>query len=129
MATNAIDRFFDALANRDLDGVRTVLAPQVRVWHSYDGIAHDCEAILASFAEMLSRFAAIEFHDVRCETIESGYVRQHVMVLQPQDGQRIAWPVCLLARVHNGLITRIDEYIDRAGTFTPGNGPLLTPGF
>lgn len=51
---------------------------------------------------------------------------EHLQVARNADGVRRAWAVCLVISVENGLITRIDEYIDRAGSLT---GDLeTTPG-
>ena len=44
----ALDHLFNGVASGDLDQSRAALAPDVRVWHGFDGIAHDRDAIMAS---------------------------------------------------------------------------------
>ncbi len=126
---NAVDRFFDALANRDLDAVGDTLAADALVWHGFDGIAHDREAILASFVALFGLFEQILFYDVRQQPTPTGYVRQHVMSAKTADGRAIAWPVCAVVQIKDGLIVRLDEYLDRAGSFVPKDDDVLTPGF
>jgi ketosteroid isomerase-like protein len=125
----ALDRLFNGLAQGDLDESRAALAPDARVWHSFDGIAHDRDAILASFADIIAAFPERRFGDIRRQPTPTGYVQQHVMAVKTADGRAMAWPVCVVVRIEAGMIVRLDEYIDRAGSYVPGDGPLLTPGF
>lgn len=127
--STALDGFFGGLANRNLDECRAALAADARVWHSYDGIAHDRDGILSSFANLLAVFTEIRFGDIHRQATATGFVQQHVMVVKTGDGPARAWPVCVVVRIEDGLIVRLDEYIDRAGSFEPTDGPLVTPGF
>lgn len=125
---HVIDRFFAALASGDLAGAGDCLAHDARVWHGFDGIAQDRASILAAFGELIAQFPERGIADVRRQPTPSGYVQQHLFVVRSQSGQRIAWPVCVVVQVVDGRITRLDEYIDRAGSFDPGEGALVTPG-
>ena len=125
----ALDHLFNGVASGDLDQSRAALAPDVRVWHGFDGIAHDRDAIMASFANLVSTFPERRFEDIRRQPTPTGFVQQHVMVVRTADGRALAWPVCVVVRIEAGVIVRLDEYIDRAGSFVPADGPLLTPGF
>jgi ketosteroid isomerase-like protein len=125
----AIDRLFDALARGDIEGIRASLAPHARVWHSFDCIAHDREAAVASLAQTVAAFAERRVEDVRRQPSTRGFVQQHLFVVRSADGSRKAWPVCIVVEIADGVITRLDEYIDRAGFFVPKEGDLSTPGF
>ena len=61
--------------------------------------------------------------------LEGGFVQQHLMTATKHSGEVLAWPVCIVVRIENDRIVRLDEYIDRAGIFTPGPGAVATPGF
>jgi hypothetical protein len=39
------------------------------------------------------------------------------MTAKTQAGDMVGWAICVVVKIKNGLITRIDEYIDRAGKF------------
>ena len=124
-----IDRLFGALAKRDLAAAAAALAPDAVVWHNFDGIANDRADTLASFADLIKAFPEIAFHDVRRQATPTGYVQQHVMAVKTADGRAKAWPICAVVRLENGLVARVDEYLDRANSFAPDEGPLATPGF
>ena len=126
---NALDRLFNGLASGNLEECRAALASDAVVWHGFDGIPQDRESILASFANLCAAFPERRFADIRRQPTPTGFVQQHVMAVRSADGTARAWPVCVVVRTKDGVITRVDEYIDRAGSFTPADGPLITPGF
>jgi ketosteroid isomerase-like protein len=126
---NALDDLFNGLAMGDLALSRAALAPDARLWHSFDGIAHDREATLANFASVIAAFPERRFDDIRRQPTPTGFVQQHVMAVKTAEGRALAWPVCVVVRIEAGVIVRLDEYIDRAGSFVPADGPLQTPGF
>ena len=125
----ALDRIFNGLASGDLEESRSALAPNAVVWHGFDGIPHDKEATLTSFANLLVAFTERRFEDIRRQPTPTGFVQQHVMAVKTADGKSKAWPVCVVVRIENDLIVRLDEYLDLAGSFVPTDGPVLTPGF
>lgn len=128
----AIDRLYDALTRGDVAAARACFVPHARVWHSYDGLAVDLDASVAGWQGLVAHFPERSFEDVRDEAIEGGLLRRHVMVGRRSDGaragERLAWPICLVVRLEDGLISRIDEYIDRAGSLSVPDGPVRTPG-
>jgi ketosteroid isomerase-like protein len=126
---NVIDRLFDALSAGDLETARECLTPNVRLWHSFDQVAMDREAAMGGFADFISNFAARSFVDVRRHAIEGGFVQQHLMTATRHSGEVLAWPVCIVVQIDDDRIVRLDEYIDRAGIFTPRPGAVSTPGF
>jgi hypothetical protein len=50
------------------------------------------------------------------------------MVVRTAAGDRMAWPLCLFVTLRDGLVSRMDEYIDRAGRYVPADGDTSTPG-
>lgn len=112
-----IDTLFGALGSGDLDTALACLGPNATVWHSFDGISMDREAARAGWQDLVAGFPERAFVDVRRQAIPGGFVQQHMMAARTPAGNLIAWPVCVIVRVENGLISRIEEYIDRAGRF------------
>ncbi|MBB4632731.1 nuclear transport factor 2 family protein [Sphingosinicella soli] len=41
-------------------------------------------------------------------------MQQHTLYGTRQDGERLTLPACMVCRVENGKITRLDEYFDSA---------------
>ena len=112
-----VDRLFGALASGDLDAALACLTPDARVWHSFDGIAQDRTEALAGWQALVANFPERAFVDVRRHAISGGFVQQQLLVCRTASGQTMAWPVCVVIRLEDGLIARVDEYIDRAGKF------------
>jgi len=124
-----IDRLFGALASGAVETAVGCFAEGARVWHCFDCIAHDKPAMREQWQALIDNFPTRDFVDVRRQPIPDGFVQQHVMTATTASGARKAWPTCIVVRVENGLITRLDEYIDRAGASDPGpNGLTATPG-
>jgi ketosteroid isomerase-like protein len=125
-----IDRLFGALAGGDVEAAVACFADGAKVWHCFDCIAHDKPAMREQWQVLVANFPERDFVDVRRQPIPGGFVQQHVMTATTASGARKAWPTCIVVRVENGLIARLDEYIDRAGAFDPGpDGLTRTPGF
>ena len=78
---------------------------------------------------MATSFSERGVADVRRQQTPTGYVQQHLFVVRGKDGVRKAWPVCIVVRVQDGKIARLDEYIDLSAAFDPGEDEVVTPGF
>lgn len=110
-----IDRFYGALGSGDLDAALACLTSHAQVWHSFDGHVSDRQQSLEGWRALLAGFPERAFVDVRRHAISSGFVQQHMMTARTLDGALVGWPICVFVEVTDGLISRIDEYIDRAG--------------
>lgn len=124
-----IDRFYEGLATGDLDMSLACLSADARIWHCFDGIAQDRESSLAGWQELVANFPGRVFSDVRRHAIAGGFVQQMMMTVRTASGASFGWAICVVIRVEDGLIKRIDEYIDRAGRFDVAEGAAIaTPG-
>ena len=112
-----VDRFFGGLASGDLGACLACLAPNARIWHSFDGLAQDSAESFIGWQALVANFPERAIVDIRRHAIAGGFVQQHLMTCRTAAGKAIGWPVCVVIRLENGLIARIDEYIDRAGKF------------
>lgn len=123
-----IDRMFEALARGDCAAALACFKPDGQLWHGFDGIAHDRPAILEQWQALVDNSVARVVADVRRQATAGGFVQQHVMAVTGASGATKAWPICIVVRIEQGLIARLDEYIDRAGFFVPAPGaPLVSP--
>jgi ketosteroid isomerase-like protein len=50
----------------------------------------------------------------RREALKDGFVQQHILEATLPDGTRWEMPACVVVRMKDGVITRLDEYIDSA---------------
>jgi len=125
-----IDRFYAGLASGNLEESLACLSLDARIWHCFDGIAQDRASSLAGWQDLAANFTGRAFVDVRRHAIGGGFVQQMMMNVQTASGACFGWPICAVIQVKDGLITRIDEYIDRAGRLAVAD--ILsgaTPGF
>lgn len=129
MTEDPVTRLYDALSRGDIPAMRACCTPAARFWHCFDGIAQDLDGAAQGWEALAAHTKERHSEDVRSMPTPDGLVRQFVFVVRTPAGERKAWPLCVIAKIADGLITRIDEYIDRAGSFDPGEGPVTTPGF
>lgn len=127
--TNPVDQMFEALARGDIAAARATCTPDARIWHSYDRVALDLDGIAEQWAALVAGTAERGISDVRRQPTPDGLVQQHLFYIRPAGGARKIWPVCVVARIEGGRIARLDEYIDRAGSYASDEEPLATPGF
>ncbi|HEX7820193.1 MAG TPA: nuclear transport factor 2 family protein [Sphingobium sp.] len=116
---NIIDRLFGALSAGDVQAAADCLTADGIIWHGFDRIEQDRAAAIAGWEGFVAHFSDRRFIDIRRQATPTGFVQQHVLTVRTADGRAIAWPICVVVTVRDGLIERLDEYIDRAGTFVP----------
>lgn len=123
-----IDRFWQSLADGDLAVTRACATPDLVVWHSYDRLEQGLEESLAGWQKMFVALPERAFVDVRRSPVPGGWVQRHQLLARTAGGTRVGWPVAVFVTLQDGLVHRIDEYIDRAGTYEPADGVTGTPG-
>lgn len=125
---NVIDRMFAGLAAGDVTAACACFTPDAVIWHGFDRIAQTPDEAAKDWSAMIAHFPERAAVDVRRQVTPTGFVQQHLWVSRTGEGKRIAWPICIVVRVEDGLIARLDEYIDRAGRFDVEVGDVTTPG-
>jgi ketosteroid isomerase-like protein len=107
-------RFFAAVAEGDLDTVRDCYAPDAVIWQAYDQSTQTREQNLALLGWIKDNVRDFRYEDVRCEATPTGFVEQHMTCGVSPSGKGFRVPACVVVRVANGRITRLDEYLDSA---------------
>jgi ketosteroid isomerase-like protein len=119
MGIDPIGRLYDALRNGDIAAMRACCAADVRVWHCFDGIEQSLDQACDGWAQLIDGTAARGIDHVVQRRAGDVLVQQHDFWMETRDAQRSAWHVCLVVRIEDDCIMRIDEYIDRAARFPP----------
>lgn len=122
-----VRRLYSALSRGDVAAARACCTPDVRIWHNFDCKAQSLDEIAASWEGFIAGFPERYIADVRCMEVADGVVQRHLQVMRDRNGIQRTWPICIVVTVRNGLIARLDEYMDRAGSLA-GN-VTTTPGF
>lgn len=107
-------RFFDGLEQGNIGILREVYAPNVAIWHNTDlqvQTLADNEATLKGF---ISRIVDRRYEERRLDAFPGGFVQQHKLTGTRKDGVRVSLHACIVCKVENGRITRLDEYFDSA---------------
>jgi ketosteroid isomerase-like protein len=110
------ERFMAAIQAGDSDAVRACYAPNAAIWHNTDGLEQSVEdnlRVLRWFARKLpDRFYRV----LRREALSDGFLQQHVLEATLPDGTAWKMSACVVVKVKDGLVTRLDEYLDSAET-------------
>ena len=116
------ERFLAAVVAGDIETVRSLYAPEAVIWHNNQPEPESVEENLRTLALAVKVVAGFRYENVRRMATVDGFIEQHVVRGLTPSGEELSIPACLIATVHDGRITRIDEYIDSAHL-----APLLAP--
>lgn len=111
------DRLFKAIERGDVKAIRDIYAPHTKIWHNFDNLAQSVDENLAVLNWMVANIAKISYTEIQRHPTPTGFVQQHVLRGKVKaSGKEIAIPACIVCKVENGRITRLDEYLDSAQT-------------
>jgi ketosteroid isomerase-like protein len=108
------ERLFTAITAGDIDAVRRLYGPGCVVWHNNDGVEQAAEENLRVLEWVVRNVRDLRYDEVRRQGTPTGFVQQHVVRGTGPRGREIAIAACMVGRVENGRITRLDEYLDSA---------------
>lgn len=110
------ERFVAAIQSGEADEVRRFYAPDAKLWHNTDGLEQTVEQNLKSLAWFKRNLPDRNYRVLRREALADGFMQQHVLEATLPDGTKWTLDACVVVRVKDGLITRLDEYIDGVRT-------------
>jgi ketosteroid isomerase-like protein len=110
---------FDALEQSDVEGVARCYAPDMTMWWNVTGQQSTRDDNLAAIDEGARLHRRRTYDDRIINTFDDGFVVQYTLNVVTHDGSKHTLCACLVAEVRDGLITRLDEYLD-AGRFARG---------
>lgn len=108
------DRFLGAIETGDIDTVRACYAPDARIWHNNDGVEQSVEDNLKVLAWMARKLPKRHYRVIRREALGDGFLQQHVLEGEVPGGRVWTLDACVIVKVQDGRITRLDEYLDSA---------------
>lgn len=110
------EAFVAAIQSGEADEVRRFYAPDAKLWHNTDGVEQTVEQNLKALAWFKRNLPDRNYRVLRREALADGFMQQHVLEATLPDGTRWSLDACVVVRVKDGLITRLDEYIDGVRT-------------
>jgi len=106
------NRFFGAIEAGDIAQVEACYAPDAIVWVNF-GESEQTVPENLRVLTWLSKTLQERHYDVkRREILPDGFLQQHVLTGKLASGEAFAMPACLVVKVEDGRIKRLDEYID-----------------
>lgn len=111
-----LDRITEAALAGDGSDLFNIYTDDAVIWHNHD----NREQTVAQNVKLLERMpqwvSDREYADRRFRVFEGGVVQQHTLKgTRISTGEKIALHACVVVLVNeDGLITRLDEYIDSA---------------
>jgi len=107
-------KFVDAIQAGDTATVRACYHPDAKLWHNTDGIEQTVDQNMKVLDWFIRTLPDRNYRVTRREALSDGFLQQHVLEATLPDGTKWAMDACVVIRIENGLITRLDEYLDSA---------------
>jgi ketosteroid isomerase-like protein len=108
------DRFMQALDQGDPEIVRTFYAPDITFWHNYDDVDQTLDDNMKVLKWMSRKAPQRHYRVIRREAIAGGWFQQHVVEAKLANGREMKMFAACIITVRDGLIARIEEYLDPA---------------
>jgi ketosteroid isomerase-like protein len=113
--TSVADRLFSAIEAGDVDAVAAMWSDDVTVWHAGDTRPSEKARAMRVIEWFVSATADRHYDVLDRRTFGGGFVQQHVLHGTARDGTPYSLRVGIIIVVgRDGLISRIDEYLDPA---------------
>src|SRR5271165_2895234 len=109
-----VKAFFDAIEAGDIEAVRASYAPGAVIWHNTDERETTREENLAVLAGFVKHTRSRRYENRRVQQFPGGFVQQHDLKIVRPDGVELSLPACIVCKVEDGRIVRLDEYLDSA---------------
>jgi len=113
-----VDRILDAVERGDVDAVAACYAPGAKIWHNFDELEQTVDENLALLGALVGVLSERKYTVRERYDIPGGIIQMHELNGVLPDGSKFHLPACMVFRVEDGLIVRIEEYFDSAH-FTP----------
>jgi hypothetical protein len=108
------DRFMAALDGHDAAALRRFYAPGATCWHNFDDYDQPLDENLKLFEWMARKAPNRRYRVLRREPLPGGWFQQHVLEATLANGRQMRLFACCVITLENGLIKRIEEYVDPA---------------
>ncbi len=105
---------FDALERADVAAVDALYAPDMTMWFNVTNKVSSRAEALAAIDSGRALHRRRDYDDRQIHTFDDGFMAQYTCVVVTHDGSRVPLSACLVAEVHDGLITSMFEYLDSA---------------
>ena len=107
--------FIGAIEQGNIPRLHELCSKDVVIWHNDDNREVDLDHVARILSWLATNVRGLRYADVRRRAFAGGYVQQHVLTGIAPSGDELHLPACLVMHVSEGVVTRIEEYLDSAG--------------
>ena len=109
------ERLFTAIEDGDIAALTALWSDDVTVWRQGGGRERDKARALKVIEWFVGASTDRRYEVLDRQFFDGGFVQQHNLHVTTVAGEPVSLRVCLVVRIGaDGLITRIDEYLDPA---------------
>jgi ketosteroid isomerase-like protein len=108
------ERFMEALNGTDASAVRRFYTPDATCWHNFDDFDQPLEDNMKLFEWMARKAPERRYRVLRRDVVPGGWFQQHVLEAKLANGKEMKMFACCVITLQDGLIKRIEEYLDPA---------------
>jgi ketosteroid isomerase-like protein len=108
------NKLFDGIESGKVSVLREVYAPDVAIWHNTDLVTQTVDDNVKTLEGFIADIDKRRYEDRRLDVFPGGFVQQHKLTGARKDGKAVSLHACIVCKVKNGRITRLDEYFDSA---------------
>jgi len=112
-ALDIAERFFRAVESGDVEAIRSIYAPDARIWHNNDRKDQTVDENLRVLTWVAANLKNRRYRVQRRVAIPGGFLQQHVLEAETAGGP-FSMPACIVVQIAGGRITRLEEYLDSA---------------
>lgn len=106
--------FVDTVQRGDAEAMRACYAPDGVIWHNTDGVEQSIDDNIKVLKWFVETLPDRHYEVLRREVIPHGFVQQHILSATLPTGEPWKMDACVVVRMKDGKIQRLDEYIDSA---------------
>ena len=110
------EHFVSAIERGDTATVRACYAPDAKLWHNTDGIEQTVDQNMKLLDWYIKTMTNRHYRILRRVALDDGFMQMHVLEATQPDGQMFKLDACVVVRMVDGVITRLDEYLDSKQT-------------
>jgi len=109
------DEMFAAIERGDVSALAEMWSDDVTVWRLGGGGERDKPRALGVIDWFVANTTSRRYEVLDRQVFDGGFVQQHLLHASGNAGTALTFRACLVVRIgDDGLITRIDEYLDPA---------------
>ena len=112
--TAVADEMFAAIERGDVKALAAMWSDDVLVWRLGGGRARDKPRALAVIDWFVASTTSRRYEVLDRQIFDGGFVQKHVVHAVTANDTPVTFRACLIVKVDDGRVLRIDEYLDSA---------------